>query len=568
MPHSHQGVISAAGTPSSEPTSVKDTLISVLISLVLAFVFRGFVVEAFQIPTGSMAPTLLGAHMRFRSPVTGAEWTVSPWEYLDSAWEHPKPEQRMGPDQMPLVVHDPMSNYEIQPRTMPALAGDRIFVLKYLYSIFDPSRFDVVVFKNPLNPQENYIKRLIGLPNEQIALVDGDVFHRPMSAASDSKENPWAQPGWQIARKPERVQRAVWQPVFESQFTPRDSKENGSQWFFPPWKPSGGGWEIENRPSYRYNAKDATRLSWDADKWPLADRYAYNESFLKAKSSANSAPSVILLNQWKPSYWYLGPRYYFPVSDVRLTAGIQPDEDGLECTLNIIARGHDFRASLGQGKAVLEMRPHPASDDADGPWTRLGAADISGLFAKGRISNVELWHADQALQLWIDGRLALTGEYDWSPAQRIQYATGLSLEDATKKGILTDGTKYRTAAVDMTFKGSPVTLYRVGMWRDLHYQATDKADGIPDHMGLATAPNSVLTTGPDHFFCCGDNSPSSFDGRMWGTVEPWVADQIDSTTGIVHRNLLIGKAFFVYFPAMETSRKIPIPDVGRMRLIW
>src|SRR3954462_12433239 len=45
--------------------SVKETIESILVAFILAFIFRAFVVEAFVIPTGSMAPTLLGAHMRF-----------------------------------------------------------------------------------------------------------------------------------------------------------------------------------------------------------------------------------------------------------------------------------------------------------------------------------------------------------------------------------------------------------------------------------------------------------------------------------------------------------------------
>ena len=41
--------------------SIKETIESILIAFILAFIFRGFVVEAFVIPTGSMATTLLGA---------------------------------------------------------------------------------------------------------------------------------------------------------------------------------------------------------------------------------------------------------------------------------------------------------------------------------------------------------------------------------------------------------------------------------------------------------------------------------------------------------------------------
>ncbi len=565
------GVISAAGTPPAEQTSVKDTVISVLISLVLAFVFRGFVVEAFQIPTGSMAPTLLGAHMRFRSPVTGAEWTVAPWEYQGDGFDFPKREQTGSPEG-PIVVHDPMSNYEIRPSSMRTLAGDRIFVLKYLYSIFDPARFDVVVFKNPQNPQENFIKRLIGLPGEQIALVDGDVFVRPASMASQADgENAWAQPGWTIARKPERVQRAVWQPVFESQYTPKESRTDQRQWFFCPWKPSTGGWEMTDRPTYRYGESKPTRLDWDFEHWPLVDRYAYNEAFLRG----SGGPSTVLLGSWwKPTYHFEGPMFYYPVSDLRVAAGIQPDSPDLECAINLVARGHQFQARLGKGKITLNMRPQPASETADEPWKTLASLDKADLFAKDRVTNVEFWHVDQALQVWVDGDLVLRAEYNWSPAERIRNATGLDVEqivesshDSTKPGVLIDGTKYRLPGLSMAFDGAAVTLQRVGVWRDLHYQATIKGStrAAP---GLATAPDSVLTTGPDHFFCCGDNSPSSFDGRSWTQVEPWVAAEIDPTPGVVHRNLLIGKAFFVYFPAMDNSRRIPMPDFGRMRLIW
>src|SRR3954463_3482754 len=57
----------SVGTKTDESlvASVKETLESILIAFILAFIFRAFVVEAFVIPTGSMAPTLLGANMRF-----------------------------------------------------------------------------------------------------------------------------------------------------------------------------------------------------------------------------------------------------------------------------------------------------------------------------------------------------------------------------------------------------------------------------------------------------------------------------------------------------------------------
>jgi signal peptidase I len=46
----------------SNPYVVRETLESIIVAFILAFLFRAFVAEAFVIPTGSMAPTLMGAH--------------------------------------------------------------------------------------------------------------------------------------------------------------------------------------------------------------------------------------------------------------------------------------------------------------------------------------------------------------------------------------------------------------------------------------------------------------------------------------------------------------------------
>ena len=44
-----------------------DTVQGLLVAFVVAMVFRGFVLEGFVIPTGSMAPTLKGQHVRMRT---------------------------------------------------------------------------------------------------------------------------------------------------------------------------------------------------------------------------------------------------------------------------------------------------------------------------------------------------------------------------------------------------------------------------------------------------------------------------------------------------------------------
>ncbi|HAY82231.1 MAG TPA: hypothetical protein DCY79_20695, partial [Planctomycetaceae bacterium] len=43
--------------------SRRETVESIVVAVILAFVFRTFVAEAFVIPTGSMATTLMGRHL-------------------------------------------------------------------------------------------------------------------------------------------------------------------------------------------------------------------------------------------------------------------------------------------------------------------------------------------------------------------------------------------------------------------------------------------------------------------------------------------------------------------------
>ncbi len=53
---------------------------------------------------------------------------------------------------------------------------DRLFVNKFAYDFEKISRDDVVVFYYPRDPSKSYIKRVIGLPGDNIAIRDGRVY--------------------------------------------------------------------------------------------------------------------------------------------------------------------------------------------------------------------------------------------------------------------------------------------------------------------------------------------------------------------------------------------------------
>ncbi|MFN3947639.1 MAG: signal peptidase I [Aquificaceae bacterium] len=85
----------------------------VLVIIIVLFV-RAFLVQAYNIPSGSMKPTLL--------------------------------------------------------------VGDFILVNKLVYKISEPQRGDIVVFKWPVNPQIDFIKRIIGMPGDTIEIRGERVF--------------------------------------------------------------------------------------------------------------------------------------------------------------------------------------------------------------------------------------------------------------------------------------------------------------------------------------------------------------------------------------------------------
>lgn len=538
----------AAAQPADH--SIKETFISIIIAFALAFVFRGFVIEAFLIPTGSMGPTLLGQHMRFVSPVSGYDWAVSPRE---GPAADPNPYQ--GTAANPVVVHDPMTNFEIRDYRVRTRGGDRIFVLKYLYSLHDPQRFDAVVFKNPTNPSENYIKRLLGLPGEQVALIDGDVFYRRWSGDEKDSPNPWALPGWTVARKPERSQLACWQLMFDSSYTPIRNERDGRRFFEPPWLPSGRGpagddWDIRDRPDYVYRGDGPTALLWNSLRRPIIDYYPFDEINHRRTEDC------------------------FAVSDLRLSLGIRPGKPGQRVVAMIEARGHHFRAVLepapdGSCTASLQMRPQPDADSSP-EWTTLASRPGLPALAPGVVTNIDFWHADQALCLYVNESLAARAEYEWSPAERLQNSLRLSLAQVATgdNALLADPRNYHQPAVRFEFDGGPFTLYRVALSRDIHYTAAvysrHALAGTPAN---ATHPRSTPSLTRDQFLTCGDNSPESLDARLWDAPDEWVA-RIDPAMGVVNRDLLIGKAFFVYFPAMYRNGKVPVPDFGRMRFIW
>jgi hypothetical protein len=260
--------------------NIKETLTAVVISFTMAFVFRGFVIEGFLIPTGSMAPTLLGKHMLVREPGLGHEWTVGPWDYQRARWAAiPRPCR--GGRTTDLGQRPDDRRARRAGRASVPARGRSALCAQVSRGIYEPERWDVTSSR-----RRTWSRRTTSsgcsVCRVSIALVDGDVFvappgNHPASVGIAS----WEEDVWSPARKPERVQREVWQTVFDSVYTPDPATQQSlapSERFESPWDPSGAGWSgIADSESYRYEGSGSTVLAWDSDVHQIDDYTPYNQ---------------------------------------------------------------------------------------------------------------------------------------------------------------------------------------------------------------------------------------------------------------------------------------------------
>ena len=82
--------------------------------------------------------------------------------------------------------------------------GEYILVNRLAYKIGNPARGDIVVFSFPMDPRQDLIKRVIGLPGESISVRDGKVMingvplEEPYIAAPPIYNDTWVVPEGQL----------------------------------------------------------------------------------------------------------------------------------------------------------------------------------------------------------------------------------------------------------------------------------------------------------------------------------------------------------------------------------
>jgi signal peptidase I len=91
-----------------------------------------------------------------------------------------------------LLIRQVVQNYRIESHSMEPnfFEGQFILVNKLAYRLGEPVRGDVIVFHNPTNPAEDYIKRVIGLPGDAVEIRDQSIYINDQLLEEPFASNP------------------------------------------------------------------------------------------------------------------------------------------------------------------------------------------------------------------------------------------------------------------------------------------------------------------------------------------------------------------------------------------
>ncbi|RPI63741.1 MAG: signal peptidase I [Planctomycetaceae bacterium] len=543
-------------TGHSDYASIRDTVESIGIAIILAFVLRAFVVEAFVIPTGSMAPRLMGEHWDLSCPNCGYEYAFG---WPDSSIQ-PERETKLPPGK----ARCPNCFY-VHPSEAYVNAGDRVLVMKYLYQFSPPQPWDVVVFKNPQNNRENYIKRLIGLPGEEIKIVHGDVYYR-------QDAGPWL-----IRRKTPSAQEAMLQVVHDNDYQ-TGLKDNEKKWLptdASQWNSTG-----DYGRKFTFNGgSSADEMVFQADRRAFLPLYGYN-NIADMWNSGDLAQDEI-------------------VTDLQISATFVPRSQDAVAILRLSSFENRFRASIGaNGKVVVEH----CDKLTGGDWKVWKELQIPPM-AAGEAHDLAMANVDYRLTVYVDGKAIYQTTDD-------EYTA--NVDELNARMATLSASPIPTPQAQLGAVGGECDFFHVRLMRDEYYTvaklaAMPKENTWPgfdfayalglqnNHSAWASANNPIKLAKHDDnpdldsFFVLGDNSPVSLDGRAWTQAAPslrlWKNPELPHDRmskeensadaiyqlGTVPRYNLIGKAFFVYWPSgfrAPVLTGLPIiPNVGKMRLI-
>lgn len=233
----------------SKSGGIGETIRTVVYAVLIALGIRTFAYEPFNIPSGSMIPTLLVGDYLF----------VSKFSYG-------------------------YSRYSL-PFGLPLIPGRILFE--------EPERGDVVVFKLPRDNETDYIKRIVGLPGDRIQMIEG-VLHingQPVKLQRVEDFIPPEAPNLRIAQFNETLPNGRTHRILER--TNNGMLDNTPEYVVPAGHYFGMGdnrddsvdsrvlagvgyiprENLVGRAEFLFFSTNGSAALWEFWKWPVAIRY-------------------------------------------------------------------------------------------------------------------------------------------------------------------------------------------------------------------------------------------------------------------------------------------------------
>ncbi|GBD37106.1 hypothetical protein HRbin36_02236 [bacterium HR36] len=525
----------------SERSSFRDLLDTVVFVVFLVLLLKTFVAEAFVIPTGSMAPTRLGNHFVNRCPQCGYEYFVG---YTGESGR-----RRVEP---PDYVLCPNCRHVHAPGCLEG--GDKVLVLKTVYDFQrpDPSlnRHDTIVFKfpgwgdraigdqiyeGPTSPHYlqafspyNYIKRLWGFPGERLAIWVGDVY-----LATDEDK-----PKLSIIRKrPDRM-LDMRQLVYDADHEPRALAQKLSRWEDEAVRPvpgcsvpaqdrSPGHWQrqlLENgqgfAAEFHVQADDSPRwLRYEhrvPKEWSAPANNAHGEgqrprfaAEAQAEEILKDPPRPQLITDFTAYNWTNFGRYSWHwVRDLMLDCEVEVVHASGTFALELVAGVDRYQAIFDLGTGQCSLRAWREGLPLALPGTPQASTSMS---RPGRY-HVIFADFDQRLTLWVDGKLVFADGVEVPPLRADQQ--GPRLADLAPAGLLAQRTE--------------VKVRHLQLWRDIYYTQRDPEDvrlvlvagngqvfEPPDILSLKNVPIAAYRQWAENIFRkLAEEKPNDFHGAL------------------------------------------------------
>jgi signal peptidase I len=449
-------------------------------------------------------------------------------------------------------------------------SGDRVLVSKYPYDIpgMGPNRLDVVVFKFPGDDHEgifpdsgpyknhvpiNYIKRLVGMPGETVAIHRGKLFILPPDQSpkypqdDEARKDPgkaiqmwrsksmpqedwlhyndaqarerFEQQKFQILRKPADIVLSMMRLVYDNDHPAKDLTAPEYQ----RWVPTRDSSWTEKPDQRAFLNSGGPETTWLRYRHVLRDNPGKSQIITDFMGYNSNQPG-----ERDPS---IGENW---ASDLILECRVQTETAEGKLTLELSRGPSRFQAEFdfASGSCTLYRLQDGMKPQTLG--TQPFALSPHGTYDL-RFANV-----DDRLLVWVNHKLPFGEGIEYTPAANLHPTSHNDLDRPGSIGA----------------SGGRLTVNHLKLFRDTYYTVNGTSpdmgrdrwgggnDGF-DPVKPATfsnwtkVPFATYYVQPGHYLCLGDNSPESSDGRTWGLVP--------------HR-LMLGRAVMVYFPFTRVGR--------------